>query len=125
MKKEKVELEYSVNTSPKILYYRLHNPSGLEEWFADNVSIKSKKYKFKWSDSEQTAELIDKKMNKFVRFRWDDTNDGSYFELKIEKQTVTGDISLCVTDFAEPDEIQEVSDLWDEQVSQLKYVLGV
>ncbi len=125
MKKEKIELEYSVNTTLKILYYRIYNPSGLEEWFADSVTIKRNIYNFKWNNSEQKAELIAKKKNKFVRFRWDDIKDNSYFELRIEKRDITGDVSLYITDFVKPEEKEETKDLWEEQVNQLKRTLGV
>ena len=58
---ERIELEYSINTIPKILYYRLSNPSGLEEWFANKVIVKNGIYTFKWDNSEQKAELLEKK----------------------------------------------------------------
>ncbi len=123
--KEKITLDYSVNTTPNILYYRLHNPSGLEEWFADKVSLRNNIYTFEWSQSEQQAELLEKKENEFVKFRWLDSEDNSYVELKIVKQEVTGDTALYITDFAEPDEKDEIMDMWDEQISQLKHNLGV
>lgn len=125
VKKEKITLDYSVNTTLAILYYRLHNPSGLEEWFADKVSLNKNTYTFEWSNSEQKAELLEKKDNEFVKFRWLDSEDDSYFELKIVKQEVTGDTALYITDFAEPDEKEELIDLWNEQISQLKHILGV
>ena len=40
MKKIKFELEYIVNTSPNILFTCITTPSGLSEWFADDVNIK-------------------------------------------------------------------------------------
>ena len=54
---ERIELEYTINTIPKILYYRLSNPSGLEEWFAKKVIVKDGVYTFKWDKSEQKAKL--------------------------------------------------------------------
>lgn len=125
MGKEKIELEYSVNTSPKILYYRLSNPAGLEEWFADKVNVKQDIYNFKWAQSEQSAKLIEKKANHFIRFSWCDSDDESFFEFKIQKQEVTGDIALKLTDFTTPEDKEETIDMWDEQVSQLKSILGV
>ncbi len=43
---EKIELEYIINASPKIIYYRIFNPSGLEEWFADTVNAKNGIYTY-------------------------------------------------------------------------------
>ena len=123
--KKKIELEYLVNTSPNILYYRLFDSSGLEEWFADKVEIRDRKfYTFKWAQSQQEAELIDKKANKFVRFRWLDGDEDCYFELRIIKLELSGDTALEITDFADEDEIEDISDMWDEQVLNLKQAIG-
>lgn len=59
--KNKFELEYSINSSPKILYNRLSTPGGLAEWFADDINIQGNTYTFIWDGSEQQAELVTKK----------------------------------------------------------------
>ena len=46
MDKVKLELEYIINTSPTILFNCLSTPSGLSEWFADDVNIKNDRYTF-------------------------------------------------------------------------------
>ncbi len=122
---KKINLEYSINTLPNILYYRLSNPSGLEEWFAKKVIVKEKTYTFKWAHSEQEAELIEKKTNEFVRFRWLDYDEDTYFEFRVQKQELTGDVALKITDFVEEDEIEDMTAMWDEQVDSLKHTLGV
>jgi len=122
---KEINLEYSINTLPNILYYRLSNPSGLEEWFAKRVIVKDKIYTFKWEHSEQQAELIDKKNNGYIRFRWLGFDEDTFFEFYIQKQELTGDVSLKITDFVEDDEIEDMTAMWDEQVDSLKYTLGV
>ncbi len=122
---EKIELEYSINTIPSILYQRLLTPSGLEEWFAKKVIAKNKTYTFKWEQSEQQAELLDKKTESFVKYRWTDSPENTFFEFRIKKQELTGDVSLTITDFAEPDEKEDIIGMWDEQVEGLKHTLGV
>ena len=52
MSKEKIELEYLINCSPKVLFNRLSTASGLAEWFADDVSVNGKKFTFFWEDAE-------------------------------------------------------------------------
>ena len=37
---------------------------------------------------------------------------------------ITKDVSLMVTDFSENDEVEETKMLWDNQISDLKKVLG-
>ena len=123
--KVKINLEYIINCSPKVLYNRLSTASGLTEWFADDVRVRGKRFTFIWDDSEQTAEMTLHKENRLVRFSWiDDEADGGYFEFKITRDELTGDVSLLITDFAEEDETDETRGLWDSQVSDLKHVLG-
>jgi len=122
MGKEKIELEYVVNCSPKVLYNRLSTASGLSEWFADDVSVNGKKFIFIWDDVEYEAELAFKKENLIVRFNW--VGEETYFEFKITRDELTGDVSLLITDFIESDEIKEIHSLWDSQVALLKHVVG-
>ncbi|TYA62909.1 START-like domain-containing protein, partial [Seonamhaeicola marinus] len=47
-----------------------------------------------------------------------------YFEIRIQVDEITKDVSLMITDFAEEDEIDEAKMLWENQISDLKHVLG-
>jgi uncharacterized protein YndB with AHSA1/START domain len=125
--KTKFELEFVVQASPQLLYQYLFTPSGLSEWFADNVNSRSDKYQFFWDDSEEEALLIKKKSNEFVRFRWlndEDDQDEYFFEMRIQVDEITKDVSLIVTDFCDEDEEEDAKLLWDNQISDLKKVLG-
>ncbi len=123
---EKIELEYMFNTSPRVLYNRLSTPAGLSEWFADDVNLKNGLYSFEWDGNEQYAEVISKKDNKHIRFKWiDDDEDDTYFEFKLQKDELTGDLALLVTDFVTQDEIADASDLWDKQIAELKHAIGL
>jgi uncharacterized protein YndB with AHSA1/START domain len=121
--KIKIQLEYVINCSPKVLYNRLSTASGLAEWFADDVRVKGKLYTFIWEGSEQTAEMTLHKENKLVRFTWVEEKD-TYFEFKITRDELTGDVSLLVFDFCETDETEETEELWNTQVADLKHILG-
>ncbi len=122
MEKVKIELEYVINCSPKVLYNRLSTASGLSEWFADDVSVNGKRFAFIWDKSERVAELSFKKENLIVRFDW--TDDTTYFEFKITRDELTGDVSLLIVDFCDQDEIKETKSLWNSQITELKHVLG-
>lgn len=127
MTKTKYEIEFVIQASPQLLYQYMHTPSGLSEWFADNVNSRSEKFSFIWDDSEEEALLLRKKTNEFVRFRWlngEDDQDEYYFEMRIVVDEITKDVSVVVTDFAEEDEVEEAKMLWDSQMSDLKQVLG-
>jgi uncharacterized protein YndB with AHSA1/START domain len=128
MTKTKYQLEYVFNTAPKLLYSRLTTPSGLSEWFADDVHIKGDNFIFIWDKTEHEARVLSKKPNEFIRFKWlnpDDNNDDSFFEFLITKEELTGDVALIITDFAHSDEIGESQDLWDNQITILKRALGL
>ena len=120
-------IEYDFNASPQLLFQYLSTPSGLSEWFADNVNSRGERFTFIWDDSEETALLLQKKNNDKVKFQWqnDEDDDGEYyFEFKIQVDEITKDVSLIITDFAEEDELEESKMLWDNLVSDLKQVLG-
>ena len=127
MSKTQFELEFVIQASPQLLYQYMHTPSGLSEWFADNVNARTEKYSFFWDDSEEDALLIRKKVNEFVRFRWlngEDDQDDFYFEIRIVVDEITKDVSIVVTDFADEDEVEEAKMLWESQIGDLKQVLG-
>ena len=124
--KTKYELEYTLNTSPNILFNRLSTPEGLSEWFADNVNLQKGKYTFIWEGTEQEASVLQRKANKFIRFQWDDDDEEeAYFEFRIHTDELTGDVALLITDFAEENEKDDAVDLWDTQISELKHAIGL
>ncbi len=122
--KVKFELEFVIQSSPQLLYQYLSTPSGLSEWFADNVNSRGESFNFIWDDSEEQAKLLKKKSDEFVKFSWAENDDDSFFEMKIIVDEITKDVSLFITDFAEEDEMDEAKMLWENQVSDLKQVLG-
>ena len=122
--KIKFEIEFVIQSSPQMLYQYLATPSGLSEWFADNVNSRGEMFTFIWDGAEEEAKLLKRKTDEFVRFAWEEAEDNSYFEMKIIVDEITKDVSLFITDFAEDDEVDESKMLWTNQVSDLKQVLG-
>jgi uncharacterized protein YndB with AHSA1/START domain len=125
--KVKFEIEFPIQASPQLLYQYISTPSGLSEWFSDNVNSRGELFTFIWDDSEEQAKLLNKKSGERVKFRWlEDEEDGltCYFEIRIQVDEITKDVSLMVTDFADDDEVDESKMLWTNQISSLKQVLG-
>ena len=122
--KIKYELEFPIQASPNMLYQYISSASNLSEWFADNVNSRGKIFSFFWDGVEERAELISFKNNKYVRFKWLDNDDDSFFEINIVVDELTKDDSLVVFDFAEEDEVEEGKMLWESQISDLKQVIG-
>lgn len=121
--KIKIQLEYEIRCSPKVLYNRLSTASGLSEWFAEDVRVRGKQYTFIWEGSEQSAEMTLHKENKLVRFTWLEEN-GEFFEFRINRDELTNDVSLLIVDFTEEGEQEETEELWNSQISNLKHILG-
>ena len=120
-------IEFDIQSSPQLLFPYLSTPSGLSEWFADNVNSRGEMFTFIWDDSEEYAKLLSKKNNEKVKFQWqtdDEDQDDYYFEFYIQVDEITKDVSLIVSDFAEEDEIEEAKMLWQNSIADLKQVLG-
>lgn len=128
MEKEKFQVEYPINSSKGVLYNCMSTPSGLSEWFCDDVNIKKDVHTFIWDGSEEVAKLVTKKKDEYVKFKWmeseEDDNDGTYFELRIRVDEMTGERAIIVTDFAEEDDIEDARELWVAQLDRLRRVLG-
>ena len=127
MKREKIRLEYLLNaTSKNILWSAISPPTGLEDWFADRVVSNDKIVEFHWGKTERRdAEIIAIRAYSFIRFRWlDDENERDYFEIKMNFNELTNVFVLEITDFAEPDEVEDMKELWESQVVKLRRTCG-
>ena len=125
--KIRYELEFPINSSPQLLYQYISSPSGLSEWFADNVNSRGEFFTFIWDDSEEVARQSSKKSGEKIKFRWVDDNKKDteyYFEMRILEDEITKDVSLVVVDFAFADEVDQAKLLWENQISDLKHVIG-
>ena len=125
--KVKFQLEIPLNSSKGVLYNCISTPSGLSEWFCDDVNIKKDVHIFFWDGSEESARMISKKKDEFVKFRWleaEDEGEDTFFEFRIRVDELTGENALVITDFADDDEVEDAQDLWHAQVDRLRQVLG-
>lgn len=121
----KIEIEYLLKTSPKILYNMISTPSGLSEWFADDVNIREDILTFFWDGSEEKAKIITKSKDNYVKYQWDfDEGESMYFEFRIKIDAITREVALLVTDFVEADEEDSARSLWESQLEDLRRVLG-
>ena len=123
--KIKYEMEFPIQVSPALLYQYISTPSGMSEWYADNVNSRGEFFTFIWAESEEEAKLLSKKNLERIKFRWlEDEGTDLYFELRIQVDEITKDVSLMITDFAEEDEVEDGKMLWENMVSELKQILG-
>lgn len=125
--KIKFEQEYIFKTSPKVLTNLLMTPSGLSEWFADDVDIKDDIFTFYWNGSEESARLLSKKNNEFIKFRWlEDEEEGidSYVEMRYTIDPMTKEVVFNLTSFATEDEMEEVQLHWENAIGDLRRMIG-
>lgn len=123
--KNKLVLEYIIYASPKLLFDFITSPSGLSEWFADDVNIVGSVYTFQWDGAKQQATILNVTEGRSIRLRWTDRPADTYFEFRIEKNELTQELSLIITDFAESrEEMHSLEALWQGQVQRLMKVIG-
>ena len=100
--KTKYEMEFPIHASPSLLFQYISTPSGMQEWYADNVNSRGEFFTFIWEGSEEKAKLVSKNKGQSIRFQWiDDADTDYYFEMRIQVDAITKDVSIMVTDFAE------------------------
>lgn len=125
--KVKYELEFEVKSSTSVLFNMISTPSGLSEWFADDVNIKDDMFSFFWDGATESAKLLSKKKGESVKFQWeDDIDEGlkTFFEIAIKVDDLTNDVALIITDHANEEEMEESQRLWENQINDLKMVIG-
>jgi hypothetical protein len=122
MEKVKIHLEYPLNgTSRNIIWGAISTPTGLEGWFADKVKPEGKFLTFHWGKTEaRTAEIIASRSYSFIRLHWvDEPNLRNYFEIKMNYDELTDSYTLEITDFADPDDVDGLKELWNSEVEAL------
>lgn len=66
-------------------------------------------------------------MNSKMKFKWledEENGDDYYFEINFEVDSMTSAVSLKVIDFSEADEIESSKMLWEQQINDLKRIIG-
>ena len=127
MKKEKFHIEYVFDKASKTnLWNYISTPSGLSEWFADDVTTTENIFTFIWNNYSNEAEIVAVNPENFIRFRWiEDETEETYFEFRLHKIELTGGITLEIVDFADPGEKEEAITLWENEIKILKRILGI
>jgi len=121
--KTKIELEYIINSSPRILYPYLVEPNELAQWFADDVTFHDGVYVFVWDNESFRAKLATSKDNKYAKFKWID-DEPHYFEMEIIQDELTNDVALSIIDYAKDENVEDRTKIWDNSISYLQSVIG-
>jgi uncharacterized protein YndB with AHSA1/START domain len=127
MKKTKIRIEYQLsNASLSILWNSIGTQYGLSEWFADEVTVEDEIFTFRWDDWKQHARLLHLRQNSHIRFQWEEDKDTeAYFEIKVVSSELSKDLMLQITDFASPEESDEIVLLWNKSIEKLRRLTGM
>ena len=126
MDKSKFIGEYSINASRKMLFPYISTASGLSQWFADDVNItEDKVYTMLWDGEINRARIVSIKANQHIKFEFEgeDDDDLNSIEIRLEMNELTQEVYIKITDYSDLDD-QEVSDLWEGLIHDLKEIVG-
>ncbi len=116
--------EYPFKTSPKVLYNYISTPGGLQQWFAKNVTVDpDHNYIIEWDGGEHVA-AVSKRINKSAKFDFLGDDHGNMLELKLVQGELDGSTYLRVVDISDNDDEEELRDLWDGLIGDLKEIVG-
>ena len=126
MGKYKYVGEFEVNASNKMLYSYIATASGLAQWYADDVNINSDKdFQIIWDGEEHLAKMVSHRTNHEVKFEFvSDDPDPNYVKFEILTNELTQENFLRVTDYSEIDDQEELQELWESLVHDLKEIVG-
>lgn len=124
--KELFTIEYGLKKgSKKVLWNFISTPNGLSEWLAERVESSGNLFTFHWGKSFDQAEMISFTPLERIRFHWLHDSEPYYFEISISDSELTGELALSITDFAEPDEKEDLIQLWGSEVEKLIRRVGM
>ena len=130
MSKHLFTADFEIKASKKMLYPYLSSASGLAQWMADDVTIdEDKVFNFIWDEEDHRARMVSHRTNNYVRYEFlpedeEDEDDPSYFELRLDMNELTQTVLLKVMDYSDMDDDEELFDLWEGLVDNLKETVG-
>ena len=127
--------EFEIRSSHKVLYPYMSTAAGLEQWFAEKVTIlPDGRFDFQWDGESHPAERTSHRLNKSVRFEFlengingknaDDSSEKNYVEMKLEMSDLTQSTFLRVVDYSQNMDEDELSAVWGGLIDSLKEIVG-
>ena len=131
MGKQKIDIEYPLmTTSPNIVWEQISSAHGLERWLADHVTEEDGVFTFIWGEpwtqqDIRKAHLVEFVKNDHITLHWEEEEDDSFLEMRIEKSDLTNNLNLLITDFAEDDDADGLKILWESNLDRLHRASGL
>jgi uncharacterized protein YndB with AHSA1/START domain len=129
MEKYKFITEFELRSSPKVLFPYISTPSGLEQWYAEKVTVlPDHRFDFQWDGESHIARQTGLRINKAVKFEFEHTSendlDNEYVELKLEVSELTQTTFLRIIDYSKNKDEAELVSLWDGFLDNLRDIVG-
>lgn len=129
MEKNKFVIEFELRSSPKVLFPYISTPSGLEQWYAEKVTVLSdNRFDFQWDGDSHIAKQTGLRINKAVKFDFENTSedelDNDHVELKLEVSELTQTTFLRVVDYSGNKDNAELDSLWNGFIDNLREIVG-
>ena len=114
------------------MWEQISTAHGLERWLADHVEeleedIFSLTWGEPWTDHHTLeAKILERQKNDHIRLQWVNEEDAdAYWEMRIGKSELTDELCLYIEDFALPEDIDDLHDLWDGNMERLHQFSGL
>jgi uncharacterized protein YndB with AHSA1/START domain len=131
MGKQKIDIEYPLmTTSPNIVWEQISSAHGLERWMADRVTEEDGVFTFTWGEPWTQQDIRKAQLVEYVKYdhitlHWEEEEDNSYWEMRIEKSDLTSNLNLLITDFADDDDADGLRILWESNLDRLHRASGL
>ena len=131
--KQKLNLEYPLATkSSSLVWEQIGTIHGLERWLADSIEeIDDDTIALTWGETwtdhhTLEAKIVERRKNSHIRLQWvSDEDQDTYWEMRIGRSELTDELCLYVADYALPEDIDDLHDLWDGNMDRLHQVSGL
>ena len=131
MRKQRLDLEYPLTVrKPDLLWQMMSTDHGLERWLADRVVEEDGVLQLTWGSPygehhTLSANIIERQKNNHIRLQWvDEEEPDAFWEMRIGKSELTGDLCLYVVDYALAEDLDDLHDLWDGNLDRLHQSSG-
>ena len=123
----KIHLEYPlVGNSRNIVWNFIGTIGGLEAWMADKITERAGVYTFCWGKDEmREAELLGCREGVYIRFHWLDEGPKTYFELRMNVSELTKAHVLEITEVSRNEEEEDLTQMWESQMEELRRIAGI
>ncbi len=122
----KFNKEYEIKATPQVILSFLSTAKGLEKWFAEKaISNNEGEINLIWDGEDHFGkiEVVRNNTQVKIKFRALEKGLSPYIDFKLDYNEMTNTTFLSITDFSIMDDDDELNELWDQLIENLKEIL--